>query len=71
MTETDATLEPRRPVEGVHAADPGQWTPAEVAAPARRSFEVGSLIALVVVQITWVLLLGYLVERLLGTTLLP
>ena len=71
MTETKATLEPRRPVEGEYATDPGEWTPAEVAAPALRRFEVASLLALVVVQITWVLLLGYLVERLLGTSLLP
>ena len=71
MTETEATLEPRRPVEGGHAADPGEWAPAEVAAPARRRFEVASLLALVVAQIAWVLLLGYLVARALGTSLVP
>jgi hypothetical protein len=71
MTETEATLEPRRPVEGGHAANLGEWTPAEVAAPAQRRFEVASLIALVVVQITWVLLLGYLVGRVLDTSLFP
>lgn len=71
MTETKATLEPRRPVEDGHPADPGEWTPAEAAAPAPRTFEVAVLIALVVVQITWVLLLGYLVERTVGTSLVP
>jgi hypothetical protein len=71
MTETKATLEPGRPVEDGHPADQGEWTPAKVAAPAPRTFEVAALIALVVAQIAWVLLLGYLVARMLGTSLVP
>jgi hypothetical protein len=46
-------------------------TPVKVAAPAPRTFEVAALIALVVAQIAWVLLLAYLVDRTLGTALVP
>lgn len=76
MTQTEATSEPRWPGTGEHAAgehlaESGEWEPADAVERAPRTLEVAALIALVVAQLAWVLLLGYVVDRALGTSLVP
>jgi hypothetical protein len=76
MTQTEATSEPRWPSTGEHSAgedlaESGEWEPADAVERAPRTFEFAALLGLVVAQIAWVLLLGYLVDRALGTSLVP
>ena len=70
-SDTGAALARRRASTRRRPGESGEWEPADAVEPAPRTFEVASLIALVVAQIAWVLLLGYVVERALGTSLVP